>query len=165
VAAGDPESARARLEIVLALSGLPVLAEAERPAARLVSVHALPPNAADDALHIAVAAVHGMDYLPGIAVTSPMRKCKGLSARRASLRDTSHPSFAPRRSLWENSLMENNDTLVDPILDEIRRIRDEHAARFDYDMHRICEDIREHEKTSRLKFVTPEPRRPAVSTK
>jgi hypothetical protein len=29
----------------------------------LVAVHALPPNAAEDALHIAVAAVHAMDYL------------------------------------------------------------------------------------------------------
>jgi predicted nucleic acid-binding protein len=63
VTAGDPVSARARLEIVLNFPGLPVPAEAERLAARLVAVHALPPNAADDALHIAVAAVHGMDYL------------------------------------------------------------------------------------------------------
>ena len=49
---------------------------------------------------------------------------------------------------------------VDPIVEEIRRARDEHAAKFDYDIHRICEDIREQEKKSGLKFVTPEPRRP-----
>ena len=63
VAEGDAESARARLAIVLTLPGLPVTAETERLATRLVAVHARPPNAAEDALHIAVAAVHAMDYL------------------------------------------------------------------------------------------------------
>jgi predicted nucleic acid-binding protein len=62
-AAGDSESARARLAIVLALPGLPVTAETEQLAARLISAHALPPNAAEDALHIAVATVHDVDYL------------------------------------------------------------------------------------------------------
>ena len=57
----------------------------------------------------------------------------------------------------------------DPIVDEIHRIREEHAAKFDYDLDRIVEDIKKHEDEERAKgrvFVTLEPRRPKpVSTR
>jgi hypothetical protein len=42
----------------------------------------------------------------------------------------------------------------DPIVDEIRRIRDAHAAKFNYDLDAIFRDIKEHEKRSGLKFVS-----------
>ena len=32
--------------------------------------------------------------------------------------------------------------MKDPIVDEVRRIREEHAAQFNYDIDAICEDIR-----------------------
>ena len=41
----------------------------------------------------------------------------------------------------------------DPIVDEVRRIRDEHAARFNYDLHAIFLDIKKREKESGLVFV------------
>jgi len=41
----------------------------------------------------------------------------------------------------------------DPILDEIRRIRDAHAARFNYDLDAIFKDIKEQEKKCGYKFV------------
>lgn len=42
----------------------------------------------------------------------------------------------------------------DPIVDEVRRVRDAHAARFNYDLDAICRDIKEQEKKSGLKFVS-----------
>jgi hypothetical protein len=42
----------------------------------------------------------------------------------------------------------------DPIVDEVRRIRDEHAARFNYDLWAIFRDIKEQERRSGLKFVS-----------
>jgi hypothetical protein len=36
----------------------------------------------------------------------------------------------------------------DPIVDEVRRIRDAHAARFNYDLDAIFRDIKEREKES-----------------
>ena len=42
----------------------------------------------------------------------------------------------------------------DPIVDEVRRIRDAHAARFNYDLDAIFRDIKEQEKKSGLKFVS-----------
>ncbi len=36
----------------------------------------------------------------------------------------------------------------DPIVDEVRRIRDEYAARFDYDLNAIFRDLKEREAES-----------------
>ena len=61
--AGDPVAAAARLEV---LEGLPLLAESEEAeslARDLLDRVPLPDRATADALHIATAAVHGMDYL------------------------------------------------------------------------------------------------------
>ncbi|VFM96614.1 MAG: hypothetical protein BECKG1743D_GA0114223_102707 [Candidatus Kentron sp. G] len=41
----------------------------------------------------------------------------------------------------------------DPVVEEIRRYRAEHAARYDHDLTRICEALREREEQSRKEFV------------
>jgi hypothetical protein len=48
----------------------------------------------------------------------------------------------------------------DPIVDEVRRVRDAHAARFNYDLDAIFRDIKEREKQSGLKFVEGIARQP-----
>jgi hypothetical protein len=47
----------------------------------------------------------------------------------------------------------------DPIVDEVRGVRDAHAAMFNYDLDAIYQDIKEQEKKSGLKFVSYSPRR------
>ena len=49
--------------------------------------------------------------------------------------------------------------MTDPIVDEVRRVRDAHAAMFNYDLDAIFRDIKEQEKMSGLKFVSYPPRR------
>jgi hypothetical protein len=44
--------------------------------------------------------------------------------------------------------------MTDPIVDEIRRVRDAHAARFKCDLDAIFRDIKEQEKKSGRTFVT-----------
>jgi hypothetical protein len=51
----------------------------------------------------------------------------------------------------------------DLIVDEVRRVRDAHAARFNYDLDAIFQDVKEQEKKSGLKFVSYLPRRPEQS--
>ncbi|MGH9351711.1 MAG: hypothetical protein ACRD2G_06075, partial [Terriglobia bacterium] len=46
----------------------------------------------------------------------------------------------------------------DPIVDEVRRIRDELAARFNYDLEAIYRHIKERERTSGRTYVTFPPR-------
>ena len=62
-AAGDPEAAARRLKALQGLQVLGVTPQADALSRDLVRQAALPTKAAIDALHIAVAAVHGMDYL------------------------------------------------------------------------------------------------------
>lgn len=60
---GNPEAAARRLE---ALSGIPILPITEAVIAlskALLRGRAFPAKALDDALHVAVSAVHGIDYL------------------------------------------------------------------------------------------------------
>jgi hypothetical protein len=48
----------------------------------------------------------------------------------------------------------------DPIVEEVRKVREEHAARFDYDLVRIFHDLKEQEQQSGRKVVSLPPKRP-----
>jgi hypothetical protein len=61
--AGDPEAAQRRVAVLEHLLLLDVTDAAITLAAALVSGQALPARAAQDALYVAVACVHGMEYL------------------------------------------------------------------------------------------------------
>ncbi len=60
---GDREAARRRLEVLGGIPELDVSDEARELAKQLVAKVPLSPNAEVDALHIALATTHGMDYL------------------------------------------------------------------------------------------------------
>jgi hypothetical protein len=47
----------------------------------------------------------------------------------------------------------------DPIVDEIRRVRQQHADRFRGDLHAICEDLRRQERESVRRYQPRPPRR------
>ena len=49
--------------------------------------------------------------------------------------------------------------MKDPIVEEIRKIRDAHAAKFQFDLHAICEDLRRQERESGREYVSYPPRR------
>lgn len=44
--------------------------------------------------------------------------------------------------------------MTDPIVEEVRRIRDAHAARFGYDLDAIFRDIKEQERLSGRTYVS-----------
>ena len=62
-AAGDPEAAVRRAELLEGMPLLDITSAAVELARRLLESVALPPQAAADALHIATAACHGIEYL------------------------------------------------------------------------------------------------------
>ena len=62
-ARGDAEAARLRLDVLRGISELPATEGAEALAAALLAEGAVPEAARTDASHIAVAAVHGMEFL------------------------------------------------------------------------------------------------------
>ena len=63
IADGAPDVASQRLDLVAELPILAVTIEAEHLAPLLLRAGGLAANAETDALHVAIATVHGMDYL------------------------------------------------------------------------------------------------------
>jgi hypothetical protein len=50
----------------------------------------------------------------------------------------------------------------DPIVEEVRAVRDEYARRFDYDIEAICDDLRMQEATCGHEVVSLSPKRVPV---
>jgi predicted nucleic acid-binding protein len=63
ISRGDPTAAKSRVELVRDLLVLRVTSEARLLADRIFRATTLPDKAAADALHVALAAVNGMDFL------------------------------------------------------------------------------------------------------
>lgn len=61
--AGDPGAARERMKVIRQFPLLEITPEVELLASRVLASGALPQKAATDAAHIAIAAVHGLDFL------------------------------------------------------------------------------------------------------
>ena len=51
------------------------------------------------------------------------------------------------------------ETQSDPIIDELRAVRDEHAGRFNYDVEAIFRDIQAQQEASGREYVRLPPRR------
>ena len=49
----------------------------------------------------------------------------------------------------------------DPIVEEVRRIRQEHAKQFNYDLRAIVDDLRKQQEQTGRQYVRFEPRRPS----
>jgi predicted nucleic acid-binding protein len=62
-AAGDPSAAAERLKMLDGLPTVPITEDVRTLARAIVSASMMPPNAAADALHVAAAAVAGLQYL------------------------------------------------------------------------------------------------------
>lgn len=61
--AGDPGEVQKRLAIIGSLTALEITEEAEALTQAIMAAGMLPPHAVRDAAHVAVAAVHAIDYL------------------------------------------------------------------------------------------------------
>jgi hypothetical protein len=46
----------------------------------------------------------------------------------------------------------------DPIVEEVRKIREAHASKFNYDLKRICQDLKEKEKKYGNRVVSLPPK-------
>ena len=63
ISAGDASAAEERLRVIMDIPSVTIAEEAESLASALMASNAVPANSARDALHIAIAATQGMDYL------------------------------------------------------------------------------------------------------
>jgi hypothetical protein len=53
----------------------------------------------------------------------------------------------------------------DPIVEEVRKIREKHAAKFKYDLDAICRDLKEQERKSGRRLVSLPAKKPVRKAK
>ena len=106
---GDPEAARARLNVLSAIPVLEATEEAVELTRTLLDAGAAPRNAGDDAAHIAIAAANGVNYL----VTWNFRHIAN-AATRPKIEDVCRRSgYSPPVICTPNELMEVDDAEAD----------------------------------------------------
>lgn len=71
---------------------------------------------------------------------------KAISENLLKIRD-----ILVRRYVLLTNFQENQ--MTDPIVEEVRKFRNEHAKKFNYDLDAICEDLILHQKTSKYTVV------------
>ena len=155
--AGDPDAASARLK---ALAGLPLLEQTEAVEALAQILRdkvPLPERATADALHIATAAAHGMDYLLTWNCTHIANvTLRGASERCARTQGSSRRRFALRKSCPR----EVKTMIEDDVVREVRAAREEYCRQFGFDLGAIVRDLREQERAGDRQVVRLPPRRP-----
>ena len=108
-ATGDADAARARLNVLRAIPVLEATEEAVELTRTLLDGRAVPPNAGDDAAHIAIAAANGVNYL----VTWNFRHIAN-AATRSRIEDVCRRSgYRPPVICTPNELMEADDVEAD----------------------------------------------------
>ena len=147
---GDLEAVKHRLVSIDGLSVLPITPNAESLANVLIQGHAVPESQPNDALHIALAATHGVQYLVSWNFRHiPTHRFAPRLSVSVAMRNMIPPSSAPQKNCWRPAMID------DPIVNEIRQIRRAYAERFNNDLHAICEDLRRQERESDRAFRTP----------
>ena len=63
ISAGDASAAEERLRVIADIPSVTIAADAESLASAVLAANAVPANSARDALHVAIAATQGIDYL------------------------------------------------------------------------------------------------------
>ena len=102
---GDQDAARARVSILGSLATLDATAEADGLAETLVRTAAVPPAAIRDAVHIAIAAANGVEYL----VTWNFRHIANAVARPLIESACRIAGFSPPTICTPEELMEDID--------------------------------------------------------
>jgi len=103
VGLGDPETARRRVEYVEGLPSLSITSTAEQFAAKLLQGGLVPAKAAPDALHIAIAATQGIDFL----LTWNIRHLANASLRRRLDAACQDAGYSPPVLCTPEELMED----------------------------------------------------------
>lgn len=102
---GDPEAVRDRLDSIAGLPVLPITREVESLADALIQGNAVPESQPNDALHIALAATHGVQYL----VSWNFRHIVNASLRPAIERVCRDAQYDPPILCTPEELLEAND--------------------------------------------------------
>ena len=163
---GDVTAAQQRLEVVSPLTVLEILPEVDVLVQKLLEAGAVPRNSEPDAQHIAIAMVHGIEYLVSwnhkhivnehkredinhvcqaagfqpITICTPAELMENIQVKEPIEK---HPEFDP-------------ETYTDPILEECYRIKAEISAQFKKpgELYAYLKAKQEEDKRNGVKYVS-----------
>lgn len=105
---------------------------------------------AEDALHKAIEAINRMNYL----ITWNCKQTAYAQMRSAIESVIRQCGCQPQIICSSAKLPEIKRMWTDPIVEEIHKIRQEHAAKFDYDLRAIVRDYQKRQRLSGKKVIS-----------
>lgn len=163
--AGDSKASRERLQRLKDIPALDLTEDARDLAEKLVGPGKIPPEYYEDALHIAVATINGIDFLLTWNLTHIANATASAGVRESdSRRRVQSPGHLYSRGTAKHRDMtaqhiEGKKRRRDPIVEEVRETRQEHARAFDYDPKAIFEDLKRYQEESDHEVTAFPPKR------
>ncbi|GJD16137.1 hypothetical protein RIVM261_010930 [Rivularia sp. IAM M-261] len=156
VAKDDLEIAAHRLDILRDFPVLELNTDVKALAAAFLSQSNLPSKASDDAVHIAAATVHKMNYL----LTWNCKHIANAQIQRKLSEISLDFGYELPRICTPYQLMGESIMWEDEILEEIRQIREEHTKSFNYDLNAMFADWekRQYEDGRQVVNLSQKPR-------
>ena len=155
-AEGDRQAAAARLAAIEVVPLLAVNDEVISLAQMLLRQRVLPRKATRDAAHIAVSAVHGMHFLLtwNCAHLANAEIFDAVEAVCAVAGYKCPINMYANRVVGGIAMAREKKTNGDPIVAEVRKIKDRLAARYGYDARAMLRDAMRRQKRQGKKVVT-----------
>ncbi len=158
---GDPGEAQRRLNAVANLTALQTSPISDTLAQELIDADAVPHNSPQDAQHIAIATVHGLDYLISWNHKHIVSENKRQHINRVCSAAGYQPTIicTPTDIIEELRMKEKFELPTDPILEECYRMKEEFAAQFSSmeELSAYLKEIEKREKAHGRKFISPPP--------
>lgn len=167
VSRGSTEAVRRRLEVLSHLTVLEILPEVDMLTQKLLNAGAVPENFRSDAQHIAIATIHGVEYLVSWnhkhIVNANKREHINQVCREAGF----DPVIicTPAELIERFHMKEDPENYTDPILEECYRMKEEFNAQFNSleELSAYLRAVQEEEKRNGVKYasfyVPPEKRK------
>ena len=129
---GDADAAKRRREVLSHLTVLEVLPEADILTQKLLDFGAVPQSFRSDAEHIAIATVHGVEYLVSWNQKHIVNENKQENINQVCLDAGFEPITicTPAELIERYQMKENLENYTDPILEECYRMKEEFNAQF-----------------------------------
>ena len=151
ISAGDPQAADRRLSAIQGIAILAIPDQSMDVADALLAAKALPEKAREDALHIGIAAVQGMDYL----LTWNFKHINNAHKKAQVVGVVER--FALACPVLYSPRTRRSHMTKDPIIEELHRYREAHALKYGNDLRRICEALRKKEAQYPVVNQPPKP--------
>ncbi len=161
ISQGDEKESQLRLKAIVDFTRLDMSSQANVLAQHLMDSGAVPQNSPQDAQHIAIAAVDNLDYLISWNFKHIVNETKRQHIERVCRTAGYGPTTicTPINLIEESKMKEKPEPLTDPVLEEIYRMKEEFAAKFNSMEELIAhlEEVNKREKALGRKYKPAPP--------